>query len=271
MSCGDREGIATRDLARLCREEGQATRAAQFYQQFLQTQQQQQQQPQQQQQVGGGGEGGGGGDSLPASHTSSASSGLLPLPLPLPVDSEQAEALLFLATFHAKLGQFAAATNYAQQLMGYVGPEGDEARNLLRELRAFSGSQPTTSSTSATATAAASMGTGEVKSGVWEERPVPMPPTTTTTLGSSHRKASRRQSQQFESPTLSPSVGGAAGGRGAPISHMTPSQSLGLEYTALTLNSGGGRSVAAPMSGSGPGSGALTGGAAAQQQQQQQP
>lgn len=36
VRCGDQEGVATRDLARLCRDEGQTARAAEFFQKFLQ-------------------------------------------------------------------------------------------------------------------------------------------------------------------------------------------------------------------------------------------
>ena len=51
------------------------------------------------------------------------------------VDSEQAEAIIYLATYYKNLGSFSTAEVFCNRLLGFVGPEGDEARALLREIR----------------------------------------------------------------------------------------------------------------------------------------
>ena len=75
------------------------------------------------------------------------------------MDSEQAEAILYLATYYKKIGSFGTAEFFcnrlgppscsrylffiscdamrcdACRLLGFIGPEGDEARAILREIR----------------------------------------------------------------------------------------------------------------------------------------
>ena len=90
----DREGIATRKLAKLYREEGEKEKAARCYQRLVDN-------------VRGGSE----------------------------LDAPEAEALLFLASYHKEHSNFDAAALCCQRLLEYPGPEKEEAKALLREIR----------------------------------------------------------------------------------------------------------------------------------------
>jgi anaphase-promoting complex subunit 8 len=80
----DREGTATRKLAKLYRDEGNAEKAARCYQKLVS--------------AGGGG---GGGD----------------------LDSAEAEALLFLANYHKGEGNYDQAAMYCSRLLEFPGQE----------------------------------------------------------------------------------------------------------------------------------------------------
>lgn len=95
VQCGDSEGISTRELARLCRSEGQTKRAAEFYFKYLQTTPVLE--------MRDAGSTGGSADSIDAvlgGQFSDANPS---------VDSDQAEALLFLATYYRKMKNFELA------------------------------------------------------------------------------------------------------------------------------------------------------------------
>ena len=106
VSCGDREGIATRELARLYRDAGMSGRAAECYHKHLQA--------------------------LGIDNATS-DDGLGSFI----VDSERAEALLYLASYHRNQQDFFNAECYCNKLADYVGPEGEEARAILREIRSI--------------------------------------------------------------------------------------------------------------------------------------
>lgn len=99
VNSGDKEGIATRELARLYREAGQSAKAADCYHRHLKM-------------LGIGTDDG---------HYL--------------IDAERAEGLIFLASFHRSQGDLAHAEEYCMRLADYVGTEGDEARAMMREIR----------------------------------------------------------------------------------------------------------------------------------------
>eukprot|EP01041_Mallomonas_annulata_P003336 gene3336-6600_t len=70
------------------------------------------------------------------------------------VDSDSAEALLFLSNHHKDRGELSQAETFCSRLLCFAGPEGGEARALLRELRAV-----------ATATTATTTGSGADRRG----------------------------------------------------------------------------------------------------------
>ena len=95
---GDREGIAKHALAGLYKEAGQMAKAAECYEDIL-----------------GGSDGAvTGGGNLEA----------------------RAEGLLVLAKFYKSAGELDKAEGFAMMLASVVGWEGDEARGILREIRA---------------------------------------------------------------------------------------------------------------------------------------
>lgn len=90
----DREGVATRELARLYRDIGSVDLAAGCYLRHVLAQ------------------------------TDSSD-----------IDSDMAEALLYLAIYYKTRGELINTENYCSKLLCYAGPEGGEARALLREIR----------------------------------------------------------------------------------------------------------------------------------------
>ena len=94
---GDREGIAKHALAGLYKEAGQMAKAAECYEDIL-----------------GDGAGGGNNNNMEA----------------------RAEGVLFLAKFYKNAGELDKAEGFAMMLASVVGREGDEARGILREIRA---------------------------------------------------------------------------------------------------------------------------------------
>lgn len=103
VSAGDTEGIATRELARLYRDAGKSAKAAECYHRHLQTL--------------------GIGSNMTNQNQT--------------IDAERAEGLLFLAYYHRSQGDLSHAEEYCIKLGEYIGPEGDEARAIMREIRSL--------------------------------------------------------------------------------------------------------------------------------------
>lgn len=150
VQCGDKEGIATRDLARLYKEDNRMPQAAEIYYQYLRGSLYENETCSWFNENDNNGsaaypmtleefftalriainshdqrffwaDGGGIG--------SSASSTTLIIQQP-----EQAEALIFLALYASAAMEAGAAHYFCSQLISYIGPEGDQARLLLRDL-----------------------------------------------------------------------------------------------------------------------------------------
>eukprot|EP00929_Paragymnodinium_shiwhaense_P009810 TRINITY_DN114165_c0_g1_i1.p1 TRINITY_DN114165_c0_g1~~TRINITY_DN114165_c0_g1_i1.p1 ORF type:complete len:641 (-),score=163.95 TRINITY_DN114165_c0_g1_i1:30-1952(-) len=110
--CGDREKMALPRLARLCKELGNRVHAARYYSQVL---------PQRQ-------EGGG------AWHQKAFGGG---------VSAEHVEALRYLMAFYQEEGQLAECEACASKLLDTTGPERDEAKLVLQELRVLAAGSST--------------------------------------------------------------------------------------------------------------------------------
>jgi len=251
VRCGDQEGVATRDLARLCREEGQSARAAEFYQQFLQISRFFEGEGESDGEAAGadggvraassrgqtapnslgallgspGGASGADGGAMGATKLGGA------------VDAEQAEAVLFLARYHAAQGDGKLAEALCTRLQSFNGPEGEEARVLLRSLQAAR--QPQLAAHLATA----GRGEGGVHgSGGGRD-------TSGHTPGSrSASKTNRRQSgfhifgslgSHHGTPMATRGRGGLANtpgdATGEEADMLTPSQSLEMDYNDMSL------------------------------------
>lgn len=101
VQCGDSEGISTRELARLCRSEGQSKRAAEFYFKYLQT-------TPVLEMRSTASEGGGEAAALVVDTVDAVLGGQFAEASPS-VDSDQAEALLYLAHYYRRLKNFELA------------------------------------------------------------------------------------------------------------------------------------------------------------------
>lgn len=113
---GDTEGVATQKLAALYNEKGQVEKAAECYLRHLELRHQ---------------------------VTNATASGAAPANLEvmlrgLVVESTEAEAILFLATYHKDQGELETASTFCSRLLEYAGPEKEQAKALLRELRSRS-------------------------------------------------------------------------------------------------------------------------------------
>lgn len=127
VACGDWEGVATRELARLYREENRMTEAATCYLRKLAAAGHNLDELLQGTSAAGG----------QAAATADLSSGA-PFPVmstPLSVDQEQVEGVLFLANYYKELRDFRASEVFCNFLVDVVGPEADEARAMLRDMR----------------------------------------------------------------------------------------------------------------------------------------
>lgn len=109
--CGDREKMALPRLARLCKELGQRVQAAKYYYQVL---------PQQQ-------EGGA------AWHQKAFGGGQT---------AEHVEALKYLMIFYQEEGKLAECEQCASKLLDTTGPERDEAKLVLQDLRTIAAASP---------------------------------------------------------------------------------------------------------------------------------
>jgi len=115
VAYNDEEGIATKELATLYREDGNVEQAARCYLRHLELKfQAQLNQPPPDL----------GGNAMEAIISS------------VKVDEPEAEALLFLAFYHRDHGEFDLASMCCSRLLDYPGPEKEQGKALLREIRA---------------------------------------------------------------------------------------------------------------------------------------
>ena len=108
LELGDAEGVATRELARLYKEEDMLDKAAEVYRRFLDE-----------------GRDEGMGEVLGSRSRN------------VQRDHENAEGILFLASYYRGKGRFDMVHGYCSRLLDAVGPEGEEAKAMLRELRSL--------------------------------------------------------------------------------------------------------------------------------------
>lgn len=128
----DPEGIATQKLATLYRQEGRTEAAAQCYLRHLELRYMV--------------------TTKGASDATSPPPTLDDLVQGIVVEAPEAEALLFLAHYHATHQQYDTAALLASRLVEYPGPEKEQAKGLLRDLKSRSAATTTTSSEEPTAT-----------------------------------------------------------------------------------------------------------------------
>jgi anaphase-promoting complex subunit 8 len=118
VSLGDGEGIATRKLAELYREDGDEERAAKCYLRHLELRYQSQLP---------GAFSGASADSSPEAFETVVTN--------VRVDEPEAEALLYLAYYYRDNLEYDQAIVCATRLEDYPGPEKDQGRSLLRDIR----------------------------------------------------------------------------------------------------------------------------------------
>ena len=122
LQLDDSEGVATLKLAKLYQDQAQSEKAAQCYSRHLQLRYVASQPP--------------GKASVNATP---------PLDIMLPqlvVQEAEAEALLYLSKYHCDHGEYDTASLFASRLLEYPGPEKEQGKALLREIRSRK-SQPT--------------------------------------------------------------------------------------------------------------------------------
>lgn len=110
----DTEGIATQKLASLYRQEGRSEEAAQCYLRHLELRY------------------------LVTHPSPSHPTTLDAIVQGIIVEAPEAEALVFLANYHKSHGEYDAAALFCSRLVEYPGPEKEQAKGLLRDLRARS-------------------------------------------------------------------------------------------------------------------------------------
>jgi anaphase-promoting complex subunit 8 len=108
----DSEGIATQKLATLYRQEGRQEEAAQCYLRHLELRY------------------------MVTNPTPNTNPTLDAIVHGVVVESPEAEALVFLAQYHKSHGEYDTAALLCSRLVEYPGPEKEQAKGLLRDLRA---------------------------------------------------------------------------------------------------------------------------------------
>jgi len=129
---GDTEGVATQRLASLYKQEEQVEKAAQCYLRHLEVRYQVTHPMADHHSIATASADGGamvldGGRSI----------GLEAMLQGLVVESTEAEAILYLAQYHKEFREYDTAIVFASRLLEYAGPEKEEAKALLRELRSL--------------------------------------------------------------------------------------------------------------------------------------
>ena len=119
VHCNDSEGLATRELARLHREMGNTTKAAHYYLFHLESRDKLHMES-----VEGDDDDDytGGTSAVKGNHQE--------------VDVDLAEGLLFVASYYCDKNEFTLAEKYCMRLINFRGPEGAEAKGILRDIRA---------------------------------------------------------------------------------------------------------------------------------------
>jgi anaphase-promoting complex subunit 8 len=140
----DTEGIATQKLATLYRQEGRMEEAAQCYLRHLELRYL----------------------VTSSSDTSNAAPPTLDAIIHgVVVEAPEAEAMVYLAQYHKSHGEYDTAALMCSRLVEYPGPEKEQAKGLLRDLRSrgrrFTTSTAPSSSSHAAAAAAAEAGTND--------------------------------------------------------------------------------------------------------------
>ena len=164
LQCGDSEGVATRELARLYRDEGRMAEAAQCYIRYLQT-------SGDHYLISAALETAGDSSSSSSSNDHGHPSLILPTGTStatgatnvntytnfnnnqsvlsvaaaftiggtangmMPLDPEKVEGALFLANYYRSRGELHRSEAFCALLVDFVGPEGEEARAILRDIR----------------------------------------------------------------------------------------------------------------------------------------
>jgi len=125
VSNRDREGIATMKLAALYREEGDEEKAARCYKRHLDLKLGQQLQTTSSSSVA----------FMTLEGKDQGAAGMDSIMNLVQVDAPEAEALLYLAFYHRDNGNYETSAKCCSRLLEYPGPEKEEAKALLREIR----------------------------------------------------------------------------------------------------------------------------------------
>jgi anaphase-promoting complex subunit 8 len=141
VNCDDAEGLAARELARLHREMGNSTKAAHFYLYHLQSRDKSMNHA--------------AGDDDTASPEGSQGG------YNDEVDVDLAEGLLFVASYYFDKNDLRLAEKYCMRLLDFRGPEGAEAKSILREIRSLAHDKSTQSVSGHDSTVVGSHETGE--------------------------------------------------------------------------------------------------------------
>ena len=163
VGCGDSEGVATRELARLYRDEGKSQEAARCYLRYFNSGNDNhlvhaaldaaarvdagkadadvsvtasssimmsggaasatRQQNSQSKSISG--------IDLGAAFASGTANGMTPL------DPQSVEGALYLANYYRNIGEYTASEAFCALIIDFVGPEGDEARAIVRDIRSL--------------------------------------------------------------------------------------------------------------------------------------
>jgi anaphase-promoting complex subunit 8 len=129
VSQGDTEGIATQKLASLYRQEGRDEEAAQCYLRHLESRY------------------------LVTNKAPARSSTLDTIVQGVLVEASEAEALIFLANYYKSNGENDTAALMCSRLVDYPGPEKEQAKGILRDLRSRSKTMATRMTTRSSARA----------------------------------------------------------------------------------------------------------------------
>jgi anaphase-promoting complex subunit 8 len=138
VQTGDTEGVATQKLAALYRNDGDAEKAARCYLRHLELRHHATHPNAAAAAAVASSSSGPAMPSLSSSSGAGATLSLEQMLQGLAVEATEAEAILYLANYHKNNNEFAVATVLCTRLLEYPGPEKEEAKAMLRELRSIS-------------------------------------------------------------------------------------------------------------------------------------